>query len=154
MEKVAVICRLFNLKLIPSQNSIYLVLPIVFSFRAKSIIILFGDICRWKGICVSHYWRFHDHRHMTHLRMHQNLIFGYFYISKMLSSAWAGARGLGLCSTFQYHSWTGSIKPSLQHFHTCCVGWPVRHLIDWYFWLKNAKIKKNKNIMHKTLTWH
>ena len=47
----------------------------------------------------------------------------------MLSTAQAGASGRGRFFTFQYLSWTGSIKPSLQHFHLCCVGWSERYPI-------------------------
>lgn len=35
----------------------------------------------------------------------------------LLNTAQAGARGCEWCCTFQCHSWTDSIKPSLQHFH-------------------------------------
>jgi hypothetical protein len=35
--------------------------------------------------------------------------------------------------TFQYRPWTGSIKPSLQHFQFCCVGLPFRDSVFLYF---------------------
>jgi hypothetical protein len=49
----------------PFKIPFYLVLPIVFSFRAHAFFYL-GTICHfsWNGTYVSH-WKFHDNRHMN-----------------------------------------------------------------------------------------
>jgi hypothetical protein len=63
-DVLSVICRLHNLWS-PFKIPFYLVLPIVFSFRAHAFYYL-GTIRRfsWNDTKVSH-WRFHDNRIMN-----------------------------------------------------------------------------------------
>jgi hypothetical protein len=54
-----------------------------------------------------------------------------------------GLEGVGNNMHFHYCSWTGSIKPSLQYFHICCIRW----LSKFHFHLlKYLKFKKSLNV--------
>jgi hypothetical protein len=80
--------------------------------------------CHIEGSMITAIW--------THLRMFQNSKFYQF----MLNVEFCLSRCLGawtVVCTVQYRPWTGSIKPSLQHFQFFRVGLSLRVLISIYF---------------------
>jgi hypothetical protein len=130
-DVLSVICRLHNLWS-PFNIPFYLVPPIVFSFRAKALFYL-GTVRRfsWNGTTVSH-WRFHDNRRMnTSTDVSKFKISPFFLNVESCLSRCYGA--LTVTCTFQYCPWTGSIKPTLQHFQFCCVGISLRDSVFLYF---------------------
>jgi hypothetical protein len=116
-DVLSVILRLQNLWS-PFKIPFYLVPAIVFTFKAHA----WGPYATCHGMArkchiecsmITAVW--------THLRMFLNSKFYYFMFKwwillKPVLGAWR------VTFTFQYRPWTGSIKPSLQHFQFCRVG--------------------------------
>jgi hypothetical protein len=117
-----VVCDMQDLySQIPCQNSILLVPPIVFSFRANPYFIWgpyaaeHGMVLIWKyriegsiftAIYTPSFW------------MDRNYTVYWFQYCVALNP---GLGGVGRTMHFHYCPWTGSIIPSLQYFHICRV---------------------------------
>jgi hypothetical protein len=130
-DALSVISRL-NKLWSPFKIPFFLILPIVFSFKAHAFFYL-GTICRFSWNCtyVSH-WRFHDNRFMNTSAMFRNLKLYQFMLNvefclSRCSGAWTVA------CTWHFCPWTCSIKPSLQHFQFCRVGHSLGILFSLFY---------------------
>jgi hypothetical protein len=118
-DVLSVIRRLHNLWS-PFKILFYLVSPIVFSFRAHAFYYLGtirrfswnGTKCHIKGSMITAVW---THRRMFLNSKFYNFMFKCWVRLKPVLGAWT------VTCNFQYRPWTGSIKPSLQHFQFCRV---------------------------------
>jgi hypothetical protein len=103
----------------------YLVPPIVYSFRAQAFYYL-GTICRFSWTCHI------EGPIITAVKTYLGIFLNStFYHCKL--KCWILLKPvlgtLTVVCTWQHRPWTGSIKPSLQHFQFCRFGLSVGNLV-------------------------
>jgi hypothetical protein len=99
--------------------------------------------CHIKGSMITAIW--------THLRMFQNSKLYQFMLNVEFCLSRCQGAWTVVC-TWQYRPWTGSIKPSLQHFQFCRVGLSLGILIVSIRRLRGSNAKNSLVIFH--MVWN